>query len=35
MKQLGTNKLETKHLILRPFKESDYIDVYKNYASNN
>lgn len=35
MKQLGTNILETKHLILRPFKESDYIDVYKNYASND
>ena len=27
--------IETKHLLLRKFKEEDYKDVYKNYASSD
>lgn len=35
MKHLGTALLETERLILRPFKESDDIDMYNNWASND
>ena len=34
MEKLGTKTLETRHLVLRKFVESDYEDVYKNYASS-
>ena len=33
MKHLGTKTLETKRLILRKFKQSDYLDMYNNWAS--
>lgn len=32
MKHLGTKTLETKRLILRKFKQSDYLDMYNNWA---
>lgn len=35
MNHLGTIVLETKRLILRPFKVSDMEDMYHNWASND
>ena len=35
MNHLGTKILETKRLILRPFKETDVEDMYDNWASND
>ena len=35
MKNLGTKKLETKHLVLRKFEEKDCNDVFNNYASDS
>jgi len=31
---MGTKKLETKRLILRPFTEEDAVDMYNNWASD-
>ena len=35
MNHLGAKTLETKRLVLRPFKETDVEDMYQNWASNN
>lgn len=34
MNHLGTIRLETDRLILRQFKEEDYLDMYNNWASD-
>jgi len=34
MNYLGTNTIETKRLILRQFKKTDYKDVFNNYAND-
>lgn len=34
MKRIGTKNLETSRLILRPFTNFDYEQVFKNYASD-
>lgn len=35
MKHLGTTILETKRLILRPFRETDVDDMYHNWANSD
>ncbi len=35
MNHLGTKILETDRLILRPFAEADYLDMYNNWASDD
>jgi len=34
MNHLGTSKLETSHLILRPFVMEDGAEMYHNWASD-
>jgi len=35
MNHLGTVRIETKRLILRPFCMDDSLDMFQNWASNN
>lgn len=35
MNHLGTKKLETKRLILRPFNNNDYEEMYNNWANDS
>ena len=33
IKHFGTKIIKTERLVLRKFKESDYLDMYNNWAS--